>query len=328
MRTYVERLSPARAATIGEWLADNAGLRRSHRRVAAARAGRCAPASSRTAPRSPGRWGTGPTRSPRGRRSRGCSTGSGCRGGSGSPTGSGSSAAGTSSSAACRRGRARRGGRRAARARTRSSAGRSLRSVGMLGVARAPHIAAHFTRRRYPGMGDAGAGRDRASSSDPAALTARHRVRAARRVVGAARRSSSGVGGLEPGRRTVALSPFDNLLCDRGTDRRAVRLRPPARDLRPGRQAALGLLRAADPPRRADRRPGRPQGRPRRRARRCSACSPSTTSRGGRRPGRWSGRSSHSPAGAAPNSAETRNGRAAPPERRRPARSRGPAFEA
>ena len=31
-----------------------------------------------------------------------------------------------------------------------------VRAVGMLGVARAPHIAAHFTRRRYPGMGGPG----------------------------------------------------------------------------------------------------------------------------------------------------------------------------
>ena len=28
----------------------------------------------------------------------------------------------------------------------------ALRAVGMLGVARAPHITAHFTRRRYPGL--------------------------------------------------------------------------------------------------------------------------------------------------------------------------------
>ena len=42
----------------------------------------------------------------------------------------------------------------------------------------------------------------------------------------------------------------------------AVRLRVPARDLRAGGEAALGLLRAAGPPRRAARRPRRCAGRP------------------------------------------------------------------
>ena len=55
-------------------------------------------------------------------------------------------------------GRARRGRCRAARARIRSCERAIVRAVAMLGVARAPHIAAHFTRRRYPGLGGTGSG--------------------------------------------------------------------------------------------------------------------------------------------------------------------------
>jgi len=89
----------------------------------------------------------------------------------------------------------------------------TLRAVSMLGVARATHINAHFTRKKYLGLGDAGKG-----------------------VIGELERSGELVGvrvgdrrgtwfarpadlerlpRLEPGRRTLALSPFDNLICDR-----------------------------------------------------------------------------------------------------------------
>ena len=61
-----------------------------------------------------------------------------------------------------------------------------------------------------------------------------------------------------------------------GRDRRAVRLRPSPGDLRPGGAAALGLLRAADPAPRADRRARRPVAGPRRPA--CCACSRCTAS--------------------------------------------------
>ena len=58
------------------------------------------------------------------------------------------------------------------------------------------------------------------------------------------------------------LSPFDNLVWYPGSDRAALGLSLPDRDLRPGAEAGLRLLRAPVPPR---RRPGgtrRPQGRP------------------------------------------------------------------
>ena len=61
---------------------------------------------------------------------------------------------------------------------------------------------------------------------------------------------------------TTLLSPFDSLVWNR--DRTAaVRLRLPPRDLRPGTQAPLRLLRAAVPARRSARWQGRSQGRPR-----------------------------------------------------------------
>jgi uncharacterized protein YcaQ len=78
------------------------------------------------------------------------------------------------------------------------------RALGMLGVARAAHIRKHFTRNRYPDL-------DAVLEADPEIVRAR----------------VSGTRGdwfalaeelerdLEPGRRTVALSPFDNLICDR-----------------------------------------------------------------------------------------------------------------
>jgi hypothetical protein len=88
----------------------------------------------------------------------------------------------------------------------------ALLSLGALGVARVPHIRAHFTRGRYPGL--------------PAVLAA---LRAEGRIEPVA---VDGLGddwwvraedvealqelatGTFPG-RTALLSPFDNLLCDR-----------------------------------------------------------------------------------------------------------------
>ena len=65
--------------------------------------------------------------------------------------------------------------------------------------------------------------------------------------------------------RAALLSPFDRLVHDRKRDARAVRVRLPARDVQARGQAALGLLRAADPVRRPAgrqaRRHRRPQGR-------------------------------------------------------------------
>ena len=85
----------------------------------------------------------------------------------------------------------------------------ALRAVGMLGVARAPHITAHFTRRRYPGLAEA------LEQLERDGLLERVGVEGpARRVVGAARGPGAG-GAAGAGSRTVALSPFDNLICDR-----------------------------------------------------------------------------------------------------------------
>lgn len=86
----------------------------------------------------------------------------------------------------------------------------ALRAAAMLGVARAPHINAHFTRRRYPGLAAALAALERRGDLarvEVGGLRGEWWIRPAD-LERAAR--------LEPGRRTVALSPFDNLLCDRG----------------------------------------------------------------------------------------------------------------
>ena len=62
--------------------------------------------------------------------------------------------------------------------------------------------------------------------------------------------------------RTALLSPFDRLVHDRVRAAGAVRLRVHARDVQAGGEAALGLLRAADPPRRPARREARRDRRP------------------------------------------------------------------
>ncbi len=85
----------------------------------------------------------------------------------------------------------------------------ALRAVAMLGVARSAHVNAHFSRRRYPGLAAALAALERGGELRRVGVTGLRGewwIRAA---------DLERVGELEPGRRTVALSPFDNLLCDR-----------------------------------------------------------------------------------------------------------------
>ncbi|MEA2143309.1 MAG: uncharacterized protein QOI64_1739, partial [Solirubrobacteraceae bacterium] len=84
-----------------------------------------------------------------------------------------------------------------------------LRAVRMLGVARAGHVRAHFLRRRYAQL--------------PATLTALVSAGRLERVAVAGLRGEwfaaaedvERLPDLAPGTRTTALSPFDNLLCDR-----------------------------------------------------------------------------------------------------------------
>jgi uncharacterized protein YcaQ len=89
-----------------------------------------------------------------------------------------------------------------------------LRAVGMLGVARAPHIAAHFTRRRYPGLG--GPGKGAIGRLERRGELERVRVEGMRGEWWGLPPDLERSDRLAPGRRTLALSPFDNLLCDRG----------------------------------------------------------------------------------------------------------------
>jgi uncharacterized protein YcaQ len=89
----------------------------------------------------------------------------------------------------------------------------TLRAVGMLGVARSSHITAHFTRRRYPGLG--GAGRGVLGALEGTGELRRLRVAGLRGDWWTRTGDLEAVTGLEPGRRTLALSPFDTLLCDR-----------------------------------------------------------------------------------------------------------------
>ncbi len=85
----------------------------------------------------------------------------------------------------------------------------ALRAVGMLGVARAPHINAHFTRRRYPGLAAA------LERLEERGELERVEVEGLRGPWWGLPARLAAASGLEPGRRTVALSPFDNLICDR-----------------------------------------------------------------------------------------------------------------
>jgi len=89
----------------------------------------------------------------------------------------------------------------------------TLRAVSMLGVARATHINAHFTRKKYLGLGDSGKGAigelERRGELVPV------RVGDSRGIWFARPADLERLPDLEPGRRTLALSPFDNLICDR-----------------------------------------------------------------------------------------------------------------
>jgi uncharacterized protein len=78
------------------------------------------------------------------------------------------------------------------------------RALSMLGVAKAGHIRKHFTRNRYPGL-------DELLVKDPEIEAVQ--VEGTRGTWFALAESLSI--DLEPGRRTTALSPFDNVLCDR-----------------------------------------------------------------------------------------------------------------
>jgi len=78
------------------------------------------------------------------------------------------------------------------------------RALAMLGVAKAGHVRKHFTRNRYPLLEDV-----LATDADIEAVE----VEGTKGTWFALGESLSV--DLEPGRRTIALSPFDNLICDR-----------------------------------------------------------------------------------------------------------------
>jgi uncharacterized protein len=78
------------------------------------------------------------------------------------------------------------------------------RALRMLGVAKAGHIRKHFTRNRYPDL-------EEVLDDDPGIEAVE--VSGTRGTWFALAESLAA--DLEPGRRTIALSPFDNLLCDR-----------------------------------------------------------------------------------------------------------------
>jgi uncharacterized protein YcaQ len=84
-----------------------------------------------------------------------------------------------------------------------------LRAVRMLGVGRAGHIRAHFLRRRYPRLPQT-----IATLVGEGALE-RVEVQGLRGDWYAAPADLERLATLAPGARTTALSPFDNLLCDR-----------------------------------------------------------------------------------------------------------------
>ena len=154
----------------------------------------------------------------------------------------------------------RRGGGRAAR---RGRGLRPRRPARRLHAGRRPRPAHH--RPLHPPPVPAGSvARTAARSAGWRSGASSARVEVADRrgsVVGAAGASSSALPSLEPG------SPDGGALAVRQPDLRpgprrgALRLRPPPRDLHPGAEAALGLLRAPDPARGAHRRPRRSQGR-------------------------------------------------------------------
>ena len=83
------------------------------------------------------------------------------------------------------------------------------RAVRMLGVARAGHVRAHFLRRRYRRLPATLAELVRGGRLEPVT------VQGLRGEWFAAPEDLAGLPDLAPGARTIALSPFDNLLCDR-----------------------------------------------------------------------------------------------------------------
>ncbi|HVF77625.1 MAG TPA: crosslink repair DNA glycosylase YcaQ family protein [Solirubrobacteraceae bacterium] len=84
-----------------------------------------------------------------------------------------------------------------------------LRAVQMLGVARAGHVRAHFLRRRYRRLPETLAQLVGAGSLEVVT------IEGLRGEWFAAPQDLDGLATLAPGARTTALSPFDNLLCDR-----------------------------------------------------------------------------------------------------------------
>jgi uncharacterized protein YcaQ len=84
-----------------------------------------------------------------------------------------------------------------------------LRAVRMLGVARAGHVRAHFLRRRYRRLPDTLAALVAAGELETVG------VGGLRGDWFAAPAELDSLSDLAPGARTTALSPFDNLLCDR-----------------------------------------------------------------------------------------------------------------
>ncbi len=83
------------------------------------------------------------------------------------------------------------------------------RALGMLGVAKATHVTRHFTRGRYPGL--PAVLEELVASGEVTAL----RVAGTKGSWYALSAVLETADALAPGRRTVALSPFDNVLCDR-----------------------------------------------------------------------------------------------------------------
>jgi uncharacterized protein YcaQ len=84
-----------------------------------------------------------------------------------------------------------------------------VRAVRMLGVARPAHVRAHFLRRRYTRL---------AATLDELVAAGRLEQVTVGDLGGAwyaAPEDLDGLGDLAPASRTTALSPFDNLLCDR-----------------------------------------------------------------------------------------------------------------
>jgi uncharacterized protein YcaQ len=81
------------------------------------------------------------------------------------------------------------------------------RTLAMLGVAKPGHIQKHFTRRRYPNL-------DELLVKDPE--IAAIEVEGTKGTWFSLVEQLESAPRLEPGRRTIALSPFDNLIADRG----------------------------------------------------------------------------------------------------------------